>query len=152
MTNTKKYPDLFALGVLLLALTSFSLSSKTADKSKLLIGRWLLRDFKTPELEKNFASSGMSAERRQALMLDYVEGSYLHFREDGTYEVSILGSQPEVRRWQLSEDDTRLLVRSQVGEATDEIEIEVLTKTSLVLVIPRGANDYLRMFFAAEGS
>lgn len=137
---------IFVVNLLVLLFLLMS-ASTPLDKSKLLVGRWTLVDFKTPSLENNFKASKLSPERRKTLMQDYVAGSYIEFRADGTYEVSILGSDPEVKYWQLNEDDTRLIVRKLPDLPADEIELETLTKKELVMVITPKSAEYVQLFF-----
>ncbi len=138
----------------MLNLLLFGLMSATVpvDKSKLLVGKWTLVDFKTPSLENNFKASKLSPERRKVLMQEYVAGSYIEFRADGTYEVSILGSDPEVKYWKLNEDDTRLIVSKLPNLPADEIELEVLTKKELVMVITPKSAEYVQLFFVNSNS
>ncbi len=135
---------IFMVNVFLLVLMS---ASTPWDKSKLLVGRWTLVNFKTPSLENNFKASKLSPERRKTLMQDYVAGSYIEFRANGTYEVSILGSDPEIKYWQLNEEDTHLIVRKSLDLPADEIEIETLTKKELVIVITPKNTEYVQLFF-----
>jgi hypothetical protein len=131
-------------------LTSFTPSYDSTDKSKLLVGKWTLIDFKTPTLENNFKASGMTPQKRKQLMDEYVAGSYIEFRADGTYEVSILGSDPEVKHWKLNPDDTRLIVQKNPQTPTDEIELETLTKKELVIILSPKNSEYVQMFFIAN--
>lgn len=121
------------------------------DRSKMLIKNWLLVNIYTPRIERNFKQSGMSSERREQVIKAWVEGSYLHFKPDGTYEVSILGSEPETLFWQLSPNDTTLLVRKTQEEDPKEIEIELLTKKDLVIILPDTEGEYTRLYFKADG-
>lgn len=135
--------NFIALGLIIFSLVTNPLT----DKSKLLTRKWILVDLNIPRLEKNFKLRGITAERRAQVMESWVEGSYIHFKPDGTYEVSILGSEPEVLYWRLSQDDTKIFVKKTQSEDTKPVDIEVLEKDELVMVLPDINGEYTRMYF-----
>ncbi len=131
----------------MMACVALTSAYSPSDKSKLLVGKWVLIDLKTPSLENNFKASGLSLQKRTELMQAYVAGSYIEFRADGTYEVSILGSDPEVKYWKLSQDDSRLIVQKTPQSSIDEIELETLTKKELIMVLAPQNGEYVQLFF-----
>lgn len=135
-----------ALGLVMATL----MANPHLDKSKLLARRWILVDLNIPRLEKNFQLRGISDERRAAVMQSWVEGSYIHFKSDGTYEVSILGSEPEVMLWQLNPEETKILVKKKQTEESKLVDIEVLSKEQLVMILPDINGDFTRMYFKPE--
>lgn len=147
MITLKASGNLKILIVIFFCLSAFDFQW---DKSKLLIRDWILVNIYSPRIEKNFKQSGMSAERREQVMKDWVEGSFLNIKPDGTYEVSILGSERETMFWQLSPNDTTLFVRKYRTDAPKEIEIEILTKKDLVIVLPDLNGEFTRMYFKAK--
>ena len=144
MNNLSKYL-LFLIPFFLC--TSFDF---TFDKSKILVRDWQLVNLYTPRIERNFKASGMSPERREQIMKAWVDGSYLKFSADGTYQVSILGSEPDTMYWQLSDDDTMLFVKKTQAEDPKTIDIELLTKKDLIIVLPDQDGEYTRMYFKSE--
>lgn len=120
------------------------------DKTKILLKRWILIDFITPRLERNFKLRGISQERRMSVMKKLVKDSFVHFHEDGTYETSILGSEPERMYWKLSENDSTLLVRKTLEFEPKPIELEELNKNKMVMVLPDIEGEYTRMIFVPE--
>ena len=138
--------QLLISGIVILLCSAFFFS----DKSKLITRRWILVDFKSPSIEANFESIGMTTERRAEIMKNMVNGSYVEFRNDGTYEVSILGSEPETLLWSLSDNDSILLVRKSHITQQQSIEIETLTKNELVMLLPDINNQFTRMFFVPD--
>ncbi len=144
MIHTKKIAFLFFI--------CFGLLSFKSDKSKILLKRWILVDFRTPRLERNFKQRGISTERREKVIGNLIQGSYVDFRSDGTYEVSLLGSEPEIMYWQLNDDDTKLLVRKKLDQESKPIDIEVLEKKRLILIIPDIEDEYTHMYFVPDGN
>ncbi len=127
-------------------------SKMPTDKTKILTRRWVLVDVYTQKLEKNLEIRGISLERRNEVIEELTQGSFLDFRPDGTYEVSILGSKPEFLYWKLSDDDAVLWVRKRVSDEFKAIDIEVLTKKELIIVLnqPLTEQEYLRLSFQPD--
>lgn len=115
----------------------------------MLAQKWTLVDFKTPRMERNLEQAGIRGNDRDDIIKDLVDGSYVHFKLDGTYEASILGSEPEQLFWKLgtSEKDSVLLVRKDNLAVEKKIWVELLTKEELVLVIPDIDKEFTRMYF-----
>jgi hypothetical protein len=128
----------------------FILSAFQSDKTKVLIRKWLLVEFVTPRLERNFQQRGITSDRRDVVMKKLVQGSYVHFWADGTYETSILGSEPERLLWKLSTNDSTLFVQKNATLAPKSIELEELTRQKLVMILPDQDGEYTRMIFAPE--
>jgi hypothetical protein len=128
----------------------FMLSAFQSDKTKVLIRKWLLVEFVTPRLERNFQQRGITSDRRNVVMKKLVQGSYVHFWADGTYETSILGSEPERLLWKLSANDSTLFVQKNANLAPKSIELEELTRQKLVMILPDQDGEYTRMIFAPE--
>jgi hypothetical protein len=128
----------------------FLLSAFQSDKTKVLTRKWLLVEFVTPRLERNFQQRGITSDRRNVVMKKLVQGSYVHFLADGTYETSILGSEPERLLWKLSTNDSTLFVQKNANLAPKSIELEELTRQKLVMILPDQDGEYTRMIFAPE--
>ncbi|MCU0445807.1 MAG: hypothetical protein MUE85_12915 [Microscillaceae bacterium] len=126
------------------------LSAFQPDKTKVLTRKWLLAEFVTPRLERNFQQRGITSDRRNLVMQKLVKGSYVHFWADGTYETSILGSEPERLLWKLSENDSTLFVQKNAQIAPKTIDIEELTRQKLIMIIPDQDGEFTRMIFVPE--
>jgi hypothetical protein len=135
--------------LIVICLGLISWTSISADKSKLLMRRWSLIDFTTPQIESNFKLRGITQERRAIVMKRLVEGSYLEFKPDGTYEVSILGSDPESLFWSYVESDSAEMIYVQKTKniLPKPIEVETLTKKELIILLPEGEGEYTKMHF-----
>jgi hypothetical protein len=122
----------------------------STDKTQILLKKWVLVEFITPRLERNFKLRGITQERRTTVMKKLVKDSFVHFYENGTYETSILGSETERMHWKLSENDSILLVRKSLDFEPKPIELEELNKNKLIMVLPDIEGEYTRMIFVPE--
>lgn len=123
--------------------------SHSQDKLKILTRKWLLVDLHTPRVERNLEQLGVSPERRTILIKRLVEGSYIDFKADGTYEATILGSQPEILNWKLRNDSV-LLVRKNAKMIEEYIELETLNRKEMVMILPDIDGEFSRLFFVPD--
>lgn len=120
------------------------------DKTKLLVRKWLLVEFINQNVEDNLKKRGITQERRAKLMKKLVDGSFIDFKADGTYEVSILGSLREKMYWQLDESQNNLLVRKTLAMEAQSIKIEALNKKEFIIILNQAENQTNRLTFVPE--
>lgn len=138
--------EIFILGLLLLS--SFHCSLEAQEKTKIITKKWVLIDLVTPRLERNFQKRGISPERREVLIAELVADSFIDFKSDGTYEVSLLGSEKEKLFWRIDQQSpNQLIVRKTRNDRESLVEIEELSKKRLVLIIPDIDNEFSRLYF-----
>jgi hypothetical protein len=135
--------------VALLCFTSFYLP---IDKTKMLLRRWSLVDFVAPQIEQNFKARGITSERRTLLMKELVADSFIDFRADGTYEVSILGSEPETQFWTFKESDSAdvLFVHKTRESLPNPVEVATLSKQELVILLNDKDGEITRLHFVPD--
>lgn len=144
--NPLYYFTIISLALLFLLIAS---DFRPQDKSK-IIRHWSLVDFRTPRLERNFEQIGVIGIKRKQVVKNLIEGSYIEFKNDGTYEASLMGSDPETLFWDFNASDTTLLVRKLEAEPFNEIPVELLTKRELVILLPDLDGEFTRLYFVAS--
>ncbi|MEO1652642.1 MAG: hypothetical protein AAFU64_03770 [Bacteroidota bacterium] len=130
-------------------MSSLLVPLRAQERTKLITKKWIMVDLVTPRLERNFEKRGISQERREVLIAELVADSFIDFKSDGTYEVSILGSEKEKLFWRIdAQSNNQLVVRKTPNDREKQVEIEELSKKRLIIIIPDIDNEYSRLYFA----
>ena len=123
--NFIKYTTVISIIILL---TSCSITKKVA---KSVVGKWHITSIKSD------SSEGMS-DAFVKTANDMLKGSYIDFKEDKTYEISVLGKIKK-GTWTISEDGKKVLT----SEKDRYFEIVSLVENILTLKSVKGGEVFL---------
>jgi len=113
--------------VFILFISSNIYAQKNKKYKKLIAKKWKLSEFTIPEIEEE----NLSNEEKEKLD-KFIEEASFEFKEDGTYEMTMMGNTSK-GTWQVDQEGKTLIIQNEHGYNQTKLIIIELNKNTMTI-------------------